>query len=99
MRPSRHCAIGWPPSAAYCNAVSEFSCGTEFLTATALPGTPAAAATGIGGTGIADGLASPALGTADSAAAGRAPPPGVVPSNANAGAAAIAAPTITTDAI
>src|ERR1700730_3156243 len=44
MRPNFHCAIGWPPSAAYCSAVSEFELsgiaagGTGFFSAAAVSG-------------------------------------------------------------
>src|SRR5258708_22230226 len=48
IRPSFHCAIGWPPSAAYCSDVSEVSGvdgGTVFFSAAAVPGW--AATTGV----------------------------------------------------
>src|ERR1700728_4608182 len=41
IRPSFHCAMGWPPSAAYCSEVSETSDvegGTAFFSAAAAPG-------------------------------------------------------------
>src|ERR1700689_5211418 len=43
IRPSFHCAIGWPPSAAYCSEVSEESGadgGIAFFRAAAAPGWP-----------------------------------------------------------
>src|SRR3954453_2470786 len=47
IRPNLHCATGWPPSAAYCSAVSEVSvAGTAFFRAAAAPG--CADTTGIG---------------------------------------------------
>src|SRR6267142_2870540 len=44
IRPNFHCAIGWPPSAAYCKEVSEVSevaGGTAFFKAATAPGWPA----------------------------------------------------------
>src|SRR3954453_2268260 len=40
MRPSFHCAMGWPPSAAYCRALSEVSWGTTGGTLRTLPAAP-----------------------------------------------------------
>src|SRR5258708_4576798 len=45
IRPSFHCATGWPPSAAYCSEVREVSGAAAFFRAAAGPGW--AATTGI----------------------------------------------------
>src|SRR4249919_1771519 len=79
IRPSFHCATGWPPSAAYSSALTD---DAEL----------AAAGTGAGGTGrLGSALAVPGCGaTTASGAAGLTGEPTGEPSNPNAGASGMA---------
>ncbi len=73
MRPSFHCAIGWPPSAAYCNEVSELvemaagtaAGGTGFFKGAAVPGWPAT--TGMAASALTGEPSNPKAGAAGAA--------------------------------